>query len=165
MKLPRPTSTRKTRRSQSLPTGAFDAYRHKEKLPAGTTCPDCGAVFADGRWQWLPVAKSNVHERCPACLRIHDQFPAGYVTLTGPFLAQHRSDIFDAIRNLESKEKSEHPMQRVINIIDENDGVQITTTDSHLARAIGTALHRAHGGELEVKFANEDNVVRVTWHR
>jgi NMD protein affecting ribosome stability and mRNA decay len=165
MKTPRPPASRKTRPNQSLPPAEFDAYRQHEKLPAGTTCPDCGAIFADGRWQWLATGKSGAHQRCPACLRIRDQFPAGYVTLSGPFLVQHRSDIFDAIRNLESKEKHEHPLQRIMNTVDEKESVQITTTDSHLARAIGTALHRAHGGELEVKFSEQDNVARVTWHR
>ena len=119
----------------------------------------------DGRWQWLHSVAGAPHERCPACLRIRDHFPAGYVNLTGPYVEQHRPELFRVVRNLESKEKGEHPMQRVMNIVEQNNGVQITTTDSHLARAIGDALHHAHGGELEVKYADEDNVVRVAWHR
>ena len=54
MKSLRPDTSHKTRPSQDLSTGEHDAYRAKEKLPDGTHCPDCGAVIANGRWQWVP---------------------------------------------------------------------------------------------------------------
>ena len=124
-----------------------------------------GAVFTDGRWQWLTAPEGAARERCPACLRIHDQFPAGYVNLTGLYINDHRTEILSVVHNLESKEKAEHPLQRVMNIVEDSSGVQITTTDIHLARAIGDALHRAHGGKLEVKYGADDNLVRVAWNR
>ena len=30
-----------------------DAYKSKHKLPEPTVCPVCGAVYHDGRWQWM----------------------------------------------------------------------------------------------------------------
>jgi len=30
-------------------------YYEKRKYPEPTVCPECGAVFKDGRWQWLKV--------------------------------------------------------------------------------------------------------------
>jgi hypothetical protein len=165
MKSLRPGTAHKTRPIQDLSTGEHDAYRGKEKLADGTHCPDCGAVIANGRWQWLNAAKGAVLERCPACLRIHDNFPAGYVTLTGSYLAEHRAEILSIAQNVAAKEKAEHPMQRLMNIVEENGEVKMTTTDVHLARAIGDALHRAHGGKLEIKYGPDDNIVRVAWNR
>jgi NMD protein affecting ribosome stability and mRNA decay len=142
-----------------------DSYRQQEKLPEPTRCPDCGAVFRDGRWQWTP-APSGAHEAlCPACRRIRDRYPAGYVTLTGDFFAAHRDDILHLVRNREVRAKAEHPLERIMAIEDVADGVQITTTDVHLARAIGEAVHDAYKGELELKYNDEENLVRVRWWR
>ena len=165
MKSSRPSSPHQTRPIQDLSTGEHDAYRAKQKLSDGTRCPDCGAVIANGRWQWLSAIEGAASERCPACLRIHDNFPAGYVTLTGSYLDEHRAEILGIAHNVASKEKAEHPMQRLMNIIEESGEVKITTTDIHLARAIGDALHRAHGGKLEIKYGPDDNIVRVAWNR
>lgn len=165
MNTSRPSASHKTRPIQDLSTGEHDAYRTKKKLPEGTCCPDCGAVFADGRWQWLTAVEGIARERCPACLRIQDHFPAGYVSLTGSYINQHRAEILSIVNNLESKEKAEHPLQRVMNIQEDSSGMQITTTDIHLARAIGDALRHAHGGHLEIKYGPDDHVVRVAWNR
>jgi hypothetical protein len=43
--------------------------------------------------------------------------------------------------------------------------VQITTTDIHLARGIGEALHHAYQGELEYHYHEKDNLLRVVWTR
>ncbi len=165
MNTPRPNPSHKTRPIQDLSTGEHDAYRAREKLAEGTCCPDCGAVFADGRWQWSRAPKTTASERCPACQRIHDHFPAGYVSLTGTYINDHRAEIFRIVHNLESNEKTEHPSQRVMNIVEDGGSVEITTTDIHLARAIGDALRHAHGGNLEIRYGPDDNVVRVAWNR
>lgn len=165
MKTLRPSSVHKTHPVQDLSIGKHDAYRASAKLAQGTCCPDCGVVFAGGRWQWLPARQDAVRERCPACMRIRDQFPAGYVSFTGAYVDEHRTELLAIVRNLELKEKTEHPLQRVMEIEENRDKIQITTTDVHLARAIGDALHRAHGGNLDVKYSADDNVVRVVWNR
>lgn len=142
-----------------------DSYRSLKKPPEPTRCPDCGAVFREGRWQWT-LAPAEAHEAlCPACRRIRDRFPAGYVTLEGDFFAAHRDDIVHLARNREARERAEHPLERIIAIEDVAGGVQITTTDAHLARAIGEAVHDAYKGELEVKYNREENLVRVHWAR
>ncbi|MCX8115706.1 MAG: BCAM0308 family protein [Burkholderiaceae bacterium] len=142
-----------------------DAYKQQKKLPEPTRCPDCGAVFREGRWQW-EVAPAGANEAlCPACHRIRDRYPAGYVTLKGEFFAAHREEILRIARNCETREKAEHPLERIMEVEDLEDGVQITTTDAHLARAIGEAVHDAYKGELEVKYSKEENLVRVYWSR
>jgi hypothetical protein len=46
-----------------------------------------------------------------------------------------------------------------------DDGVLVTTTDSHLARRIGGALRRAYQGELDYAYNKEDDSLRVEWKR
>jgi hypothetical protein len=39
----------------------------------------------------------------------------------------------------------------------------ISTTDIHLPRRIGEVVHRAFGGDLEIKYDEENYFVRVNW--
>jgi hypothetical protein len=50
-------------------------------------------------------------------------------------------------------------------IEDHPDRVTITTTDLHLPRRIGEALHRAHDGELTIDHEKQAYLVRVSWSR
>jgi|GEM_PF-3548217 len=43
--------------------------------------------------------------------------------------------------------------------------MEITTTDMHLAKGIGEAVHHAYQGELKTKHTPGENLVRVHWHR
>lgn len=48
--------------------------------------------------------------------------------------------------------------------IEETDGaVLVTTTDIHLARRLGEALHHAYQGELEYHYNPDENLLRVHW--
>jgi hypothetical protein len=69
------------------------------------------------------------------------------------------------VRNREAAEKAEHPLQRIMAVEDSADGVLVTTTDTHLARGIGEAVHAAFKGELEFKYNKEENLLRVQWTR
>lgn len=50
-------------------------------------------------------------------------------------------------------------------IREENASIVVTTTDIHLVRSIGTALHRAYHGELNFKYGADENMVRAHWKR
>jgi len=140
-----------------------DAYKAKGKLQEPTVCPQCGAVFHGGRWQWLP-APANAHkETCPACHRIHDQYPAGFLTMQGEFFQSHRDEIMHLVHNHEKREKAEHPLKRIMEVADKGDATMVTTTDIHLARGIGEALHHAYQGKLEYHYNPEQNLLRVNW--
>jgi hypothetical protein len=102
---------------------------------------------------------------CPACHRIHDEFPAGYVTVGGSFFKEHHEELLRLARNEEAKAKAEHPLERIMKIEDEDDSILITTTDIHLARGIGEALHHAYQGELEYHYNERENLLRVVWQR
>lgn len=142
-----------------------DAYKQRLKLPEPTVCPQCGAVFHQGRWQWAPRPPAAHEEICPACHRIRDEFPAGFVHLAGEFFTAHREELMHLLRNEAEREGAEHPLERLIGTQDEDGGVLATTTSIHLARRIGEALHHAYHGELEFHYNDEEKLLRVHWRR
>ncbi len=153
------------RRDRLIQDARHDAYKARHKLSEPTVCPNCGAVYHQGHWQWL-ARPSQAHEAmCPACHRIHDHFPAGFVTLNGSFLKDHRDELMRLVRNEEERAKAEHPLKRIMNVEEQDDGTLITTTDIHLARGIGDAIHHAYQGELEYHYNEQENLLRVLWQR
>jgi len=142
-----------------------DTYKAKEKLPEPTVCDECGAVFHKGRWQWAERPEGAHTMLCPACARIRDKCPAGFVNLRGSFVAEHRDDILGLVRNVEQREQGEHPIERIMAIEDEDGGLLVTTTEMHLATAIGTAVHHAYHGTLESRHADADNTLHIAWER
>lgn len=156
---------RSVRRNRMIRERVHDSYKLRRKRPEPTLCPGCGAVFREGRWQWAPAPNAARRETCPACNRIRDGFPAGFVTLDGAFLRSHRDELVQLVRNLEAREKAEHPLQRIIDIAEQNGALVVTTTDIHLARGIGEALHRAYRGELQFHYNEEESLLRVRWSR
>jgi len=150
---------------QLLQEVVHDSYKPGRKIRGPARCPDCGAVYRRGRWRWEAAPRAAAAARCPACLRIRDRLPAASVTLSGKFLASHRDEILSRVRSCEQAEKESHPMQRIMAIAASGTGMRITTTDAHLARRIGDALHHAYKGELEYRYNKEDNLLRVAWRR
>ena len=142
-----------------------DTYKPNHKPPEPTVCPECGAVFLHGRWQWGEIPGKTYKAHCPACARIRDRYPAGYLNLKGDFLSSHRDEILGLARNIEEKEKTEHPVKRIMDIEEEDEGLLITTTDLHLAKAIADAIERAYDGELDYKFSDESNIIHIVWER
>ena len=135
------------------------------KPPEPTLCPICQAVFHQGRWRWGDAPEDPHEQSCPACQRIRDEFPAGYVMVKGEFIKDHRDEIVALITAKEEREKAEHPLQRIMAIEDIGEGLQVTTTDSHLARGIGEALHDAYKGDLKLRYSRDENLLRATWRR
>lgn len=142
-----------------------DPYQDREKLSEPAVCSDCGAVYHDGRWQWITLPANALQARCTACLRIHENMPAGYVSIEGQFAFQHRAELLSLIRNLETREKAEHPLQRIMDIDDQDNKLLITTTDIHLAHGIGQALQHAYKGTLDSDYNKEEYLLRVRWQR
>jgi len=142
-----------------------DSYRGTAKLPDPSRCPKCGVVYHKGHWAWGDAPAGSLRIKCPACRRIENDFPAGYVTLKGAFLAEHRQEVLNLVKAREARAKSEHPLQRIIDVKPLPDGVLVTTTDGHLARNIAHALHEAFKGELELAYSKSENLVRATWSR
>jgi hypothetical protein len=102
---------------------------------------------------------------CPACKRIADNCPAGYIEIKGTFFEGHREELLNLIHSEERLEKGEHPMERIISIIHKNDNTLVTTTGVHIAQRIGKALSRACHGNLSVQYGEDEKSVMVYWSR
>jgi len=142
-----------------------DPYKRTKKLHEPTVCPQCGAVYHEGRWQWAERPAGAHEELCQACHRINDDFPAGMVTLSGDFTKLHRDEILHIVRRQEENEKPEHPFNRIMKISDEIGRIVVTTTDIHLPRRIGEALKSAFDGEFTFDYDQDGYFLRVEWRR
>ncbi len=142
-----------------------DTYKEKEKWPEPTVCSECSAVFVEGKWAWGEPAVSAHAILCPACQRLHDGFPAGYLEIKGSFFGHHHVEMRNLINNIEAQEKGEHPMERLMAITTEEDYTLITTTGIHLARRLGEALKHAYQGDLAFTYGDGEKIIRLTWIR
>jgi NMD protein affecting ribosome stability and mRNA decay len=146
-------------------------YYEKKKYPEPTKCPECGAIFKDGRWQWpeqipekLPGEINEI--LCPACRRKRDSYPGGLIYLSGEFLKKHREEILNRIKNIVDEVMSQRPLQRILWLEEKEDGsIEIATTSEHLARHLGEAINSAFKGEFDFKYNEGEKLVRVFWHR
>lgn len=142
---------------------ARNAQHRKPAEPAA--CPRCGASVKGGRWTWEAAPEDASETLCPACVRISDNDPAAVVILSGTFTSEHGEEIVHLIRNVEEKEASEHPLNRLVSIRRKPGSIVVKTTEVRLARTIGEALKRAYEGDLDYHFVESDNLFRVTWKR
>jgi NMD protein affecting ribosome stability and mRNA decay len=151
---------------RNLQEWVHDPYFSKQKLSEPATCPKCGAVYRAGRWVWGSAASDTNRVTCPACQRIQDHCPAGFVTLSGDFLQRHKKEILQLLRNTEQHENAEHPLKRMMALTHQHDGgVEITVTDPHLARAMGEAVRHAYQGQLDLDYQVREYLLRVKWAR
>ncbi|MDD5656423.1 MAG: BCAM0308 family protein [Elusimicrobia bacterium] len=142
-----------------------DPYRTRLTPHEPAVCPQCRAVFEKNRWSWdLPPRGARL-ELCEACRRIRDDFPAGILTISGDFALARKEELIHIARHQEELEKKFRPLHRIMRIEAGGAGLNIKTTDIHLPRRIGEALHRAYKGRLEIRYEPETYFIRVNWNR
>jgi hypothetical protein len=132
-----------------------------------SVCQDCGAVYAESGWRWphgMPPANAHA-TRCIACARISQKEPAAYVTIQGKFSREHCDELLSFIRNIEQRQKTEDPLQRIMSIDKRSEKLSIAMTDTHLARTIGKALVQEYKGSLAFNYHKSESVLRVLWQR
>lgn len=156
---------RMLRQEQRLVGFPTDPYAPGGKPRGATRCTDCGALFHRGRWSWRATPRHAAPGLCPACRRVRERLPAGFVRLSGAFLREHRDEILRRVRHCEQAERRQHPLQRIMAIEKADDSLLVTTTDLHLARRIGDALLDAYKGELRYRYSKDDRLLRVSWSR
>ena len=137
-----------------------DGYKARGKLPEPTICPGCNAVFHKGRWTWRRPKGSPSRD---FVLPVIDprQISRGVPDAQRAVYQAHQEEILNLIRNEGEKAKAEHPLSRVMASEKRNHDLVITTTDTHLPQRIGSALKHAHGGELDLKYAKDEYLVRA----
>jgi len=137
------------------------------KLPELAGCPECQASYRNGRWTWeAPPIGSYAHV-CPACEQIARDDAAGELRLEGRFLAGHREELEGCLRNVEAREKSEHPLKRIMSIREDGAALVVRVTDAKLVHQLGHALSKAYDGELELPgtTADRSSAARGRWRR
>lgn len=142
-----------------------DPYQARCKPQEPTHCPDCQAIYHKGRWQWGEVVADSSALRCPACARIHDKVPAGFLVLSGEFIKSHHNEILSLIHHQENQEKQDHALERIMTIEENADGISISYTGFHLPRGTGEALRHAYQGTLDITHNERSDQIRVNWSR
>lgn len=149
-----------------------DVYLPKSGLKETAVCRKCALVYHDKRWllderkgKELLADKTVGTGICPACRRMADNNPAGVVTFTGEYFAQHENDILNLLSHIEAKSRTKNPLGRIMEISQEGNVLTVTTTEDKLAQKLGREVFRAHKGELHYSWSHEEGVVRVGWKR
>jgi hypothetical protein len=137
------------------------------KLPSNTRCPKCNLLFQEGVWK----RESSSHNHalqwklCPACLQIRDHTVGGIVQFSGAFATAHRQDLLNRIRNVEKQTQEERPLERIMSLKENKEGIIVSATTEHLVARIGKSIQRDFGGELDLRYAPEDKFAFAHWHR
>lgn len=118
-----------------------------------------------GRWSWGHAPVVAVDTLCPACRRIHNRYPAGVLEISGTFAESHEREVTRLLRNVETTEGQEHPLERIMTIRHEDERVIVETTGIHLARRLGESLRNAFQGNLAVTYGEDDEHLRIRWSR
>ena len=142
-----------------------DTYRTYTAVPEPSLCKNCGAVYMNGHWTWNEVKDGTYKTLCPACKRMEDKYPAGYIEIKGEFYNEHTNEISNLIRNTEKLEKNERPLERIMSMKIERGRAIVTTTGIHIARRIGEALNRSYQGLFSFRYGDGDKSIRVQWER
>jgi hypothetical protein len=152
-------------RDRILDDPRHDPYQATHKLADATTCPDCGAYYVGGRWKHGRGDRTGPLARCPACLRIADNMPAGTLELQGPYVDAHADELAKLMQHVAEREGREHPLHRIMNIVHDGERITVTTTDLHLPQRMLEAVRSAHQGEGEVHYGDGDYHARAVWRR
>ena len=76
------------RKDRLIKEKRHDVYQTTDKWPEPTLCPECGALFVNGRWSWNKSSEKVHKTVCPACQRIADCYPAGHIEIKGEFFGE-----------------------------------------------------------------------------
>ena len=154
----------------------YEAGRHRARRasPEPAVCETCGALYVGRRWtlpgtaEESPKHKDWRHPRittCPACKRIKDDLPSGFLHLKGRFLTEHRSEIERLLRAEASRAAVDNPLARIMKLNQAGAELIVTTTTEHLAKRLGEALEKSCSGKIRYDFSHENKLARVYWRR
>ena len=145
-----------------------DPYLTRKSHKEPTLCPRCGLVYKHRRWQSIPDFDPGLaveKHKCPACRKEEDHYVMGIVKISGDFFNDRRVEIINMLKNEEKKELMHNPLDRIMGIIEDEDGTKIETTSENFAVHLGRMLYNSYGGEIEYKFSDEQKLARVFWNR
>jgi hypothetical protein len=141
------------------------SYQRPGKYPSNTRCPKCDLLFQDGVWRRGSMTQEQQWKLCPACLQIRDGQVGGIVQFSGTFAGTHRQELLNRIRNVEKRTQEERPLERIMSLKENREGIVVSATTEHLVARIGKSIQRDFGGELDLRYAPDDKFALVHWHR
>ena len=155
-----------------MPERSTSAYLPKKGMKEVAVCDKCHLIYQNKRWYLDDkeasklLTDSRTHRgTCPICRRMEDNVPAGAVTLSGDYFRQHEGEILDLIKNTEVKSRVKNPFGRIMEISQEGNVLNVSTTEDKLAQKLGREVYKAHKGELHYKWSHDQDMVRVAWQR
>lgn len=141
-----------------------------------SVCRDCGSLYHGKKWIAADQITSELGTRaakreesnvyCPACQKIKDKYPEGFVTIQGGFVKEHREEILRLINNKQEMASSFNPLEKIMEIRETRGGkIEITTTTDKFAQRIGKILKKTFNGSTEYKWSEDTKLARVIWTR
>jgi hypothetical protein len=90
----------------------------------------------------------------------------GVLTMNGPFVAQHKDEIINLIRQWVNGFEQESHRAPPFRITERPASpIKVTFVKAHLARDIGRSLQMKYMGELDIRPEDGGESFRVTWWR
>ncbi|RJR37267.1 MAG: ATPase [Deltaproteobacteria bacterium] len=149
-----------------------DPYLPEEGQEA-SLCTDCNALYQSKRWfydaklaQRLAGTAKVKQVVCPTCRKVKEQYPEGYLTLSGDFFKEHKDEVITLLKNEAARVSSRSVLDRVITMTEAGKNeLEVKTTTEKLAQHLGRAVYRAYKGELDFRWSETNPLVRVYWSR
>lgn len=151
---------------------AADPYQPRLDPGEVAACSECQALYQ--RRHWFFDHDAYIRETmqpttrmvlCPACQKIRDRYAEGQVTLQpSAFLSAHKDEVVRLIRNEEERAKGVNPLERIVEIKEEDGGLVVTTTNEKLAQRIGRTLKSTFQGHTTYQWS-DPKFLFVEWRR
>ncbi len=148
-----------------------DVYLFRRAPKGLLSCRGCGSVYYRRRWTLEPPVeiRKRVELRdgvsltyCPACQKIRDHYWLGVVQISGVDPGEKR-ELLKLLKNEETRAREKNPLERIVRIANEDDGLRVETTTEKLAQRLGRCLRKARGGKVSYKWSHNNKFARVVW--
>ncbi|MGH7767698.1 MAG: BCAM0308 family protein [Candidatus Binatia bacterium] len=150
-----------------------DIYLPRRAPKGLLSCRGCGSVYC--RRRWTPEPTREVLKRvelrdgvsltyCPACEKMRDHYWQGVVQISGIGSGEKR-EVVRLLRNEEARAREKNPLERIVRIVEKENGFRVETTTEKLAQRLGRSLGKARGGSVTYKWSHRNKFARVVWEK
>lgn len=131
-------------------------------------CGDCNAVYYHKSWHHGFADYKHLNENkqvrfgvCPACSMVKEgKFEGKVVFENVP--SEYRGEILNNIKNTGDRAFARDPMDRIIEVKESGNDIEVLTTENQLARIIARQVASAYkNAKTDIKWSKEESVARV----
>lgn len=131
-------------------------------------CQTCNAVYYSKSWHQGFLEYKHLNEDksirfviCPACRMIKDGKFEGKVVLEN-VPSEYKDEILNNVKNTGDRASKRDPMDRIVEIKESGNDIEVLTTENQLARVIGRQVARAYkNAKTSIQWSKEESVARV----